>query len=559
MLRGIGKRYENIKRYRQIGFILAKYGFNTITEKMDSKNFIRNIFFKGKKEFSRKYTRAQRIRMAIEELGPTFIKLGQIMSTRYDILPADIVKELALLQDKVPEFELSYAKKIFKEELGKELDEVFSYFDDKPIAAASIGQVYGGILKTGEEVVIKIQRPNIQKIISTDIDILLSIAKLIDEHFNNQSPFNAVDIVNEFSYLIKKELDYTYEAQNCETFRENYKNSNKVYIPKIYWEYTTKRVLVMERIRGTKISDLDEYNRLDYDKNELAKLGARVFMEQILIHGFFHGDPHPGNVMIVDNSKIGFIDFGIVGYIDKITLDFLVTLLESGYRKNIDRIIENLNEMEAITGETKILELRRDMHYLLNYYFNIPMNKIRFSDAFVEILSMAYRHKLKLPSQLILLIKAIVTIEGTGRRLNPRFNLTMITKDIFKDISKEKLKPKKMVDDAIKFSKENLKDLKNLPKRVSNVLQRTEKNQLKFIVQLEGLRKLEREINTLTNKLSLSLLVSSIIVGSSLVIEADVGPKILGISAIGLVGFMAAGILGLSLVISILLNSMRNK
>ncbi|EOD00662.1 ABC1 kinase family protein [Caldisalinibacter kiritimatiensis] len=558
-VKGLGKRYKNIQRYRQIAVIFAKYGFNALSEKMDVVGYFRRFFLRESITLKKKYTRAERIRMAIEELGPTFIKFGQIMSTRYDLLPADIVNELSLLQDKVKEYDLDLAKKIFYEQLGLKIDEVFKEFEETPLAAASIGQVYSGVLKNGEEVVVKIQRPNIRKNIESDIDILFNIGKLIDEHFAYNSPFKAVDIVNEFSYTIKKELDYTYEAQNCDAFRENFKNDTNVLVPKIYWEYTTKKVLVMEKINGIKVSDTNKIRQAGYDMEKLAQIGAKAFMKQIIKHGLFHADPHPGNIMIINENKISFIDFGIVGYIDKVTLDFIVTLLESGHKRNIDSIVESLCEMDAVTSETDLVKLKRDLYYIINYYFNVPINKINFGDAFTEILSVAYRHSLRLPTQLILLIRAIVTIEGTGRKLNPKFNMSMISKDIFVELSKEKLNPKGLVKEIKNYSAQSFKEFKSIPKRTNHILQKVEKNQLKILIDIEELDKIKNQINIMTNKLSLSLLVASIVIGSSLIIQADVGPTIVGISAVGLIGFSAAGILGVILVISILMNWLKDK
>ncbi|SHH53049.1 ubiquinone biosynthesis protein [Caloranaerobacter azorensis DSM 13643] len=552
------KRRKKLKRYREIAKILTKYGFDMIAERIDNRSIISKMFIRSKK-YSQKYTRGERIRFTLEELGPTFIKFGQILSTRYDILPKDIVDELSKLQDEITPFDLDTAKSIIRDELGKDLEDVFIEFQEEPLAAASIGQVYRGVLKDGNKVVIKVQRPNIDEIIKQDIDILYTLARLFDDILKKKMVISTRDIVEEFSYFIRKELDYTYEAQNCERFRMYFKNDERVVIPKTYWEYTTKKVLVMEEIKGIKVSDIDEIDKMGFNKEKLSELGAKVFLEQIFIHGFFHGDPHPGNILVLSENKISFIDFGVVGYLDNLTFEFITTLLRAAIDRDIDKIVESLYKMNAISAETDEIGLKKELFFIINYYFDLPINKINFGEAFNEIMSIAYKYKLKMPSQLTLLIKSIITIEGTGKKLNPHFNLSRISKEIIKKITKRKFNPKSVTKKIIDTTTENIENIFEITNRVNDILYKIDKDKLKIKMEIEGLNKLEKEIYIMTNKLALSLIISSIIVGSSIIIQAHTGPEILGMSAFGLIGFLAAGILGVSLIVSILLNKRNYK
>lgn len=529
-----------------------------IAERIDNRSIISKMFIRSKK-YSQKYTRGERIRFTLEELGPTFIKFGQILSTRYDILPKDIVDELSKLQDEITPFDLDTAKSIIRDELGKDLEDVFIEFQEEPLAAASIGQVYRGVLKDGNKVVIKVQRPNIDEIIKQDIDILYTLARLFDDILKKKMVISTRDIVEEFSYFIRKELDYTYEAQNCERFRMYFKNDERVVIPKTYWEYTTKKVLVMEEIKGIKVSDIDEIDKMGFNKEKLSELGAKVFLEQIFIHGFFHGDPHPGNILVLSENKISFIDFGVVGYLDNLTFEFITTLLRAAIDRDIDKIVESLYKMNAISAETDEIGLKKELFFIINYYFDLPINKINFGEAFNEIMSIAYKYKLKMPSQLTLLIKSIITIEGTGKKLNPHFNLSRISKEIIKKITKRKFNPKSVTKKIIDTTTENIENIFEITNRVNDILYKIDKDKLKIKMEIEGLNKLEKEIYIMTNKLALSLIISSIIVGSSIIIQAHTGPEILGMSAFGLIGFLAAGILGVSLIVSILLNKRNYK
>lgn len=533
------------KRYREILSILSQYGFSFISEKVGEGIPFSTIKSKLVDDLSR----GERIKGAIEELGPTFIKLGQILSTRYDMIPDDISSELTSLQDDVFEVDIEDVRRIFIEETGEKLEEVFEEFNDVPLAAASIGQVHKAILKTGETAVIKIQRPGIRDTIERDIDILEDMAEIVDNNFNKEGNVKAKDIIKEFSESIMKELDYIHEAHSAQKMRTNSMKNKEILIPKIYWDITTKRVITMEEIKGIKINDVKSIEENGWNKESISEIVAKTFLEQVFLDGLFHGDPHPGNILIVDSDIISFIDFGIVGYIDNKMSNFIITTLRAISNKNVDKIMEGLSDIEAITVDVDELGLRNDIFSIINYYFDLPMDKIDFAEGLNEFLSTLHKHRLKVPSQLTLLMKSMVTLEGTLKSLDPHFNLMKMSEDIM-----DKLKKKKF--DDINFKEVfnttlNVYDtFKKVPSQILSILTKLEKNQIKVAMKQEGLETLEKEINTLTNKLSLSLLVSSLIVGSSIVIHADIRPKIYGVSLFGIVGYMFGLIIGLGFIIS---------
>lgn len=553
------KRYNKIYRYKEMSDILTKYGFSMIADKLHNKGIVNKIFFKKSSNLSEKYTKPQRVRMALEELGPTYIKLGQLLSTRYDLLPEDIVDELSKLQDNVGGFPWESAEKIFRTETGYDIYDLFTKFNNEPIAAASIGQAYKGTLKSGEKVVVKIRRPNIDKIVHRDLEILRSLAGLMDDYFVKNNIVRFREVLEEFSTTLKRELDYTVEAQNFENFREALKNNNNVLIPKVYWKYTTKEVIMTSEINGVKISDLEAIKKKGYNKEKIALNIAKVYMEQVFIHGFFHGDPHPGNLFVVNQDKIGFIDFGIVGYIDDESMKLLILLLRSSVYKNADKIVEALYKMDSIPKETNIMLFKRDINYVLNYYYNVPFDKLRFSDALNDILRITFKHKVKIPSQLILLIKAIITIEGTSRQLNPKFNFTYVSKDLLEEIKKDKLNPKKILNNSYNYIYNGLEDIKELPNMINSILYKIDKDKVNVGINIEGIKGFKRELNTASNKLSLSLIISAIIIGSSSIIHSKTGPAMFGMSAIGLIGFLIAGIMGIILALSIIFHSWGDK
>ncbi|MGO1368054.1 ABC1 kinase family protein [Senegalia sp. (in: firmicutes)] len=544
-----------IHRYREIYNILTKYGFSVVADRLPNRMFFKKVFFRKSSKLSENYTRGERLRMALEELGPTYIKLGQLMSTRYDLLPNDIVEELSKLQDDVGEFGLDKARGLFKEEIGKNIEDCFLEFDENPLAAASIGQVYNAKLFSGEEVVIKIRRPNIKNLIEKDLDILDTIAGIIDDYVVKKNVVNFKDIVEEFSTTLRRELDYTMEAQNYENFKEALKENKYAFVPKVFWEFTTRKILVTSKIDGIKINNIKELSKNIYNKEKIAYNLAKTYMEQVFVHGFFHADPHPGNLFVVEKEKIGFVDFGMVGYLDDESTKLLMLLLKSSVEKNSEKIVETLYKMDSIPKDTNKMLFKRDINYVLNYYYNLSFDKIDFSDALTDILRITYKHKVRVPSQLIVLIKTIISIEGTAKNLNPRFNLTDVSKDLLDTIKKDKLNSKKIFKKTSSSIHTMLEEVSELPKMLNNIFYKISNDKTTINMNHEGLSKFRKELNSISNKLSLSLIISAIIIGSSTIAQNEAGPQILGMSAIGLIGFLLAGVMGIILIISIIFRS----
>ncbi|WKK92188.1 AarF/UbiB family protein [Clostridioides difficile] len=376
--------YRNLKRYREIGYVLIKYGFSFIVERLNIEGIAYKIPLFDPPEEIKNMTTGERMKRVLEELGPTYIKIGQILSTRKDLLDQDIIDEISKLRDDVEKFDSNIAIDIFKEEVGLSIEEIFLEFKEEPIAAASIGQVYEGVLKTGEEVIVKIQRPNIEKIIKSDLEILRTIANTLKD-LKKDFNLDLVQMIEEFQTQLMRELDYTFEAINATKFSRIFKNSDEVYIPKVYSEYNTKKILVMEKVNGTKLSDVEKIRRLGYNTKTIVEIGVRSFFTQVLSHGFFHADPHPGNIFVVAKNKIAYIDFGMIGIIDNKTLNQLNEIALAGVEKNVDKIIYLLIEMDALNGEADIKGLRQDLLYLIHYYYDISIEKINVTDILNEL------------------------------------------------------------------------------------------------------------------------------------------------------------------------------
>ncbi|MBP2027628.1 ubiquinone biosynthesis protein [Acetoanaerobium pronyense] len=550
-------KYRYLKRYKEIIQVFAKYGFTFLAEKLNVDGIVGKISGASNKDILNMSVN-ERIKNVLEELGVTFIKLGQILSTRIDIIDIDLAEELSKLQDNVKCFSFDEAREIFEEEIGLSLSEVFYSFNEVPIASASIGQVYEGILRSGEKVIIKIQKPNIEEVIKTDIEILKGIAKLLDDNFKDIG-INLSEIADEFSTQLLRELDYTFEGRNCEKFREIYISNKDIYIPSVNWEFTSDKVLMLEQINGIKISDLKVLTKPHYDKKKIAKLWIKTYMEQIFINGFFHGDPHPGNIFVLERDRIAFIDFGIVGILDRLTLDFVTEIFLASIDRDVEKIITNLLEMDAISRDTDMRKVREDLTYYIHYYYSISLNQMNISEMLTEFLKFARANKLKLPSQFSILIKALITLEGGVRKLDSEFSLSEVLKEFSKEYYKNKINPQKLLLESRRLTESLFSDLKVIPRQLRVLLRNLEKNNIKMSIDDISFMNLEKSVNHMTNLISMSLIISALLMGSSLVITTKIEPTIWGYPVLGILGYLIAIVMGLALIISIVLNPTKYK
>ncbi|MGB9679360.1 MAG: 2-polyprenylphenol 6-hydroxylase [Thermoanaerobacteraceae bacterium] len=527
-----------LKRYREILRVLTRNGFGFIADIIAKGGHIPFYSLKNHTYMPM----GERLRVTLEELGPTFIKMGQLLSTRADLLPVEIIEELSKLQDDVPPESFDIAKNIIENELKGLISEKFIYFDTIPIASASIGQVYRAKTLKSEEVIVKVQRSDVVYKINSDIIILKGVAKLLNERIS-ESPVDFEEVIEELSQSLLNELDYTQEAINAEKFKENFKDEKDIYIPSIYWEYTTKRVLTMEYVEGISVKDVDLLKEKGYDLNSIAKKGAWSIFLQIYKFGFFHGDPHPGNILIKENGQITYLDFGIVGFIDKTTKEMLIDLFKAFADNDVDEVVNILSDMGAIRASTNINKLKADLGLILSYFYNTPIKKINVKDSMKKIMIVVYKHKLVLPPDFSLLLKSLATYEGVGNALDPNFSISDIARDFIKEMYIHNFS-------ITNFVKENYKDLnkiyrefRKLPDKIQSILNKLIKDDIKVRINIDESESMRYDLNIMINKIIISIIASALIVGSSLVLTSENGYKIFGYNAIGFFGFIIAGIL----------------
>ncbi len=551
----IGRTYRNLARYRQILAVLFKYGFGEFIDTLNIEQYLEismKMLFKKEPKNVEKLTRPERMRMVLEELGPTFIKFGQVLSTRTDLIPFDYIKEFAKLQDDVPSFSYDEVCGCIEKELGKSPNTVFKSFDEKPLAAASIGQVHRACLHNDEEVVVKVQRPGIQKTIETDLEIMLHLASLMERHLEELEVQHPTRIVAVFARSIEKEINYKLEASNVERFARHFLEEPNVYVPKVYRQFSTKRIITMEFVDGIKSSDLATLQQQGNNLGLIAARGMDLVLKQIFVHGFFHADPHPGNIFVLPGETICFIDFGMMGRISGKERSDFAELVMHVVRRDEKKVVDALLKITHHKDTLDFSSLEDDLGELIDRFVGLPLKEIEVGPLMQQVIEIVSRHKLSLKPNFYLLVKAASTIEGLGRVLDPDFDIVKHAGPFIKKIQMEKLKPKKIFDATTQSSTELLQLIRDIPSGLRDVLTLTRQGKIKIEFEHRGLEALYEHLEQITNRIAFAIVLAAQIVGSSLIVLAGVPPKWNDIPIIGLAGFLVAGVMGFWLLISML-------
>lgn len=543
------------RRLAEIVSILFKYGFSEIVSRLRRKSRLAFRVRRASRDAERDLVEkpfAIRIRLALEELGPTFIKFGQVLSMRPDILPQNIILELQKLQDQVPAFKTELAKQTIENQLGKPFSRVFRSFQDTPEAAASIAQVHKATLFSGETVAVKIRRPGIQEQVSLDLEILLYLAQLAERALPETAAFNPAGVVREFAITLHGELDFLKEARNIECFQKYFGADPHVHIPKLFWDNCSESLITMEYIDGIKISDRERLIKSGADLKLIARRGVDVFFRQIFEYGFFHADPHSGNIFILPGDVLAPIDFGMVGFVNDFHKEKLSRALRAFIQRDARLLVKVLKELELLEDHDVTRELTFDAEHLINYYYNISLAQLNLGTVIMELIDIIRKHHIRIPTELVLLGKSIGIIETVGKELDPSIDIAGVAAPYVQKLMMTEVDPIKRVKDSLRFFSDSDDLLRSLPEDLHTIVKKIRNDKLKVKFEHQNLDRFIRDIDKSSNRISFSVIIAAFVIGASLVTNFDKGPTLLGIPVLGFFGYVLAGIFGILFIIGVI-------
>ncbi len=554
-LSGVKRRYTHLVRFRHIMGVLIKYGFEEVAGL-----FARRLKIGlGSKSLPTAKMRdlaqtspAKRVRLALQDLGPTFVKMGQLLSTRPDLVSESYIKELELLQDSVAPEKIENIRNHIKKHLGAYPEDIFESFDPVPIAAASIAQVHRARTKDGQEVVVKVRRPGIVKTLRTEMEIMTDLAVLLNNRIGDET-FDPVRMVSEFTQAVTKEVDYANERRNQQRFANNFADDKTVHVPIVYEQYSNDGVLTMEYIDGIKPSQIERLKEVGLDPKFLAACGADFVLKQVFDHGFFHCDPHPGNFLVIADNVLVPLDFGQVGRLtkqDRMLLRYFILSIVGG---DVSKLVTGLERSHVIDEETDLTELARDLEEILDTYANLPMKDIPFGEAISRTFEVIRRHRVQPPRDFTLMLKCLMTIETFATELDKDFQIIEHLKPYARKFSFEEIRPDTLFRQFRKASREAGEFAARFPEDAAAIVSKFRRGKFKIHVHHEHLEELEQTLDNSSNRIAFAVIIAALLIGSSMLVSEP--GQILGLislQTLGVLGYITAMIMGLWLVVTIL-------
>jgi ubiquinone biosynthesis protein len=545
-------KQRNIGRLSEIAQVAVRHGFGYFFR---THRLTDIVPWAGKDEepSAEGSERGRHLRELLDELGPTFVKFGQLLSTRPDVVPPDIVAELRGLQDDVRPFPFDQARAMIEAELDLTLEQAFLSLDPVPMAAASIGQVHHGVLPNGREVAVKVQRPNAPRQIESDLSLMYQAARIVKERVRALDFIDAHALVDEFARSIRQELDYRLEARNADQFRRNFGRNEKVHVPKVYWRYTGARVLTLEFLHGTQLADLELDSLTLDERRDLAYRMTDAWMTMIFRHGFFHGDPHPANILVLADNSIGLVDFGLTGKLSDDDMSKLTRLFIDAATENIEAIPKRLADLGVRYPKDREEEFVTELRELFYRYYGATLSEIDPIQVIREAFALIYSMNLRLPTRFVMLDKAIATLGNVGLDLYPDFNVFEVARPYARALMLERFSPRRMVMQAQKETREFMEIAREVPYQVHDILEEVRDGQIEVGFVHKGLDEFMHKIDVAFNRLVIALVVTGGLIGSSLIgIFAENGPHILGVHFLSALGFLLSGMLGVWLLWGVL-------
>lgn len=540
--RQLGRTLKGAGRLRTIAGVFAKHGYQNILEKARLGRYVMKKFSETDPE---QFTSAERMRMAFEELGPTFVKFGQLLATRADIVPDDFVIEFKKLHDRVEPENFEVIKKTIEDHFKTSLNKIFLRFEENPVGSASIAQVHQATLVDGTEVVVKVQRPHIEKIIRDDLTVLFTIAGLLEKYVPESRPLNPMAMVEEFFKALELETDFRVEANNIRRFQKNFEGNPAIKIPDLYQNLSGQKVLVMEYLNGLPLSHPGALDQKGIDTEKLVKEGLVAFFRSVFQYGFFHGDLHAGNLIILPDNRLGLIDFGVVGRLSRKTQDSIAGMFMALATEDYEQLAFEYVEMAPYGDLVDLNEFARNLREVISPHFGLTFKDVNVGKLLMASAGVASKHKLRLPSELMILFKSLVTIEGMGRLMVEDFDVLTYSLEFAGEIVKSKYDPGKIAKDLARLTKESSSLIYTLPRQLKLFLRRMSSPDHAWKIEVDQLEEIKRSIETSSNIVFLGLLIGSLIMGSSAMLFLKDVHLIAGIPTFSAIGFSLAFALSL--------------
>lgn len=551
----IVRTYRSLQRLRHMVKVVTKHGLGSYVDRLHLARFLpMSMSFRRQADRESSEPAVKRLTKALQELGPTTVKFGQMLASRPDLLPPEYLNEFTTLQDRADTFPSEEARKIIETELGKPVDELFSKFNDEPAGAASIAQVHEATLHDGTSVMVKVRRPGIREMVHADIDLLRAIVELTDRYLPELKILNPSLVVEEFARNIRREMDFLGEAAYTARFHEEFRDDERIITPRVFWDFTSSAILTIERLEGIRITEAADLEDPPFDKAELADNLSSVFMKQFFNTGIFHGDPHGGNILVTPTGTLCLLDFGLVGHLSRDLREQLVTMFIALDRKDFDTIVDVLVEAGVTSAQTDLNAFKRDLIEMSDRYLGIPVKRISIMSLFNDLAHAARNNSVRLPRDFVLLGKSMAMVGGLAKKLDPEFSLASKMGPYTRALIEERLEPAKILDRSATGLWHLLRFISKLPSEAGQIIRKLRTGTLEIVFRHEGLEDSVAELDKASNRLSLSVILGSVVVASSLIINAKIAPLIpdTDISILGLVGYCIAAIMGIWLVLAII-------
>jgi len=553
-----GRKLKSLGRLSHVGSVLTQHGFGWLVVNLHLDRFVpfrrRLLHGMPKEEDGVGPTLAARVAHVLEELGPTYVKLGQVLGSRTDLMPPVFIEEFRKLHDRVKPFPTVEARAAIEQELGGPVETFFDDFEAEPFAAGSIAQAYHARTKDGQRVVVKVRRPGIRDMLEADIDILGRLAQLADRYVPEYRLFRPILLVEEFAQTVRRECDFIAEASNTQRFAEAYADTPFVRVPRVFWNLTTAGVLTLEQIEGLKVYDTAALEAAGVDRKVLARNLADCFMRQYFDMGLFHADPHPGNLVVMPPDGIGILDFGQIGRMSDTMRAELGTALVAALGRDFDIVLDVLDDLGGLPEELDAERLKSDLSALVDKYAGVPLRRVNLKSLFEEITAVARRHRIILPRDFILLGKSLVTMGGVALDLDPDMSMVEVVKPKVRKILLEKASPKRLLHEGMAAGYHLMSILEQGPRQIRQLARKLMRGRLQLVFRHENLDRFITELDRSSNRIAFAMIVAATILGSAILLQARTGPNVPGteVPILGILGFLVAGFLGTWLAIAIL-------